>query len=783
MESCRTAATVTACLGLILGGCAETDDVMHIVGPGDPPEIDPDQTLERLRQLRQTFYWSKKLGSWKQSIKTSESTDPWHDDMPATVQALEETGQNFYIYFVESEVDWLNFLELLEAAKCTDLEVFAATDRPKNWVEKNIWFDETDFGSWTDSTKGQTPEDCDCTGYSDYLDRYQCDVVCIEAWLEAWKNAAAFLSELSLKYPNLVGFVIDDFGGFVESADYPSCLFGDRLSAAQVGEIQTAAHSVNKDFEFWPTMYYTNFGRTIGEGYILGANYGVRLIEPEEMSVTLSFDVTDTPSRAYLRFFHNDTIGDCEIYHVYKRVEVNGHSMSQSVAGNQMVEYFRHDIAGLLQSGENTIRLVLDPEELWDDDDLGQVHNGCESMFWRIWDVSLELWSLKWVGIYPSYTVKNATFTESYNTSPYGSWTGGCSGAGFGDGTISTSDSRGYFADCDTLLASLDGLQAGRLIAAPNRDYLIHDVVDGIVAPWYMPDEVAFTVTPCSNGTAWPFSVDLEIYYAVLQATKSHLNGKKLMALHRGMKTVNDSVSLEGLEDDHDTDLNILSQQIEIASSVADYTGLWNAPIGLHFVEDQLGVFAWHPPEGASKGDPYTFNGAEYGLMAYWPGRQSRLSGWYQRWVSTDALAADYAGGIITISVADTVDAGSTGALIKSIYARSSAYPEDDSIGYAYYEKDVAQHDSTVVDSLTIPVGSEPIVLSVELVGVAASDAKVYFSVTDASGFNLTGDPLTKYKYWKFESGVRDKDVVETYEVERDTYLNIREDSVPFLFR
>ena len=85
--------------------------------------------------------------------------------------------------------------------------------------------------------------------------------------------------------------------------------------------------------------------------------------------------------------------------------------------------------------------------------------------------------------------------------------------------------------------------------------------------------------------------------------------------------------------------------------------------------------------------------------------------------------------------------------------------------------------------SLTIPVGSEPIVLSVELVGVAASDAKVYFSVTDASGFNLAGDPLTIYKYWKFESGVRDEDVVETYEVERDTYLNIREDSVPFSFR
>ena len=62
------------------------------------------------------------------------------------------------------------------------------------------------------------------------------------AWLDAWCRAAEILSALSDCHPNLVGFLIDDFSGFVESADQPQCMFGRKLSRADVQSIVFPSH-------------------------------------------------------------------------------------------------------------------------------------------------------------------------------------------------------------------------------------------------------------------------------------------------------------------------------------------------------------------------------------------------------------------------------------------------------------------------------------------------------------------------------------------------------------
>src|SRR6185503_10625190 len=236
---------------------------------------------------------------------------------------------NFCIYPIDEDLDWQDLTNLLQVAKGTQLRIFGAIKSPhlgggangeNRWFFHNYSENVTNGNSFTNTA---LPDECDIADYTDYAGYHDCQQDVILQWLDAWKNAARSLSSLSLEYTNLVGYVINDFDGYVESVDEPSCLFGNKLTKDQVREIGEAAHAANTNFQFWPTCYYNYFGRVIGHGYVLGANYGVNLFTDDEIWVELSFDLDTTPLWAWLEFFHAETVDDCHAESVYKQVFVN----------------------------------------------------------------------------------------------------------------------------------------------------------------------------------------------------------------------------------------------------------------------------------------------------------------------------------------------------------------------------------------------------------------------------------------------------------------------------
>ena len=157
----------------------------------------------------------QRLGSWGQAVKLTGTGNDWDDDdLPLTVEALNGTNQNLYIYTIDTQSDWENFLKLLDAVSDSDIKLFAAMQSPTDGatVTKNRW-----------GVKGLKPISC---AQTNDLSPWQCERDIVVAWLDAWCRAAEILSALSDCHPNLVGFLIDDFSGFVESADQPQCMFG-----------------------------------------------------------------------------------------------------------------------------------------------------------------------------------------------------------------------------------------------------------------------------------------------------------------------------------------------------------------------------------------------------------------------------------------------------------------------------------------------------------------------------------------------------------------------------
>jgi len=282
------------------------------------------------------------FGSWTQVVKSSTwPTDADKDDPVGTVGALHATGQAFIVYNIDSWEQWNDFLALVRVAAASKppIQVYAAVDAPHLLA--------ADMSRWFEAA-GVDPIDmphpgCDSPDYHDPA-TYDKQHECLEHWLAAWKAAATEVSSQSLSYPNIKGFVINDFDGYVESLDFPACRFGDRLTHAEVSDIQQSVKSMNPDLGFWPVCYPHNFGRVIGDGYLIGVNYGVHIFKGDEMSVTLSFYVGRTlPVSANLHFLHADTVTttesetDCYASSTYKEVVINDATAiwSESVAGDQ----------------------------------------------------------------------------------------------------------------------------------------------------------------------------------------------------------------------------------------------------------------------------------------------------------------------------------------------------------------------------------------------------------------------------------------------------------------
>lgn len=126
------------------------------------------------------------LGNYHDFVKRSGIS--WKDDIPSLVQSLKDTGQNFYGYnaYDGNTTDptaghfWPQFLELLQETEGTGIDIFAVAPPPHTTYSVNRW------GVDANSS--------------------------INDWKTAWIAAATEFSTLSVQYPHLAGFTIDDFG-------------------------------------------------------------------------------------------------------------------------------------------------------------------------------------------------------------------------------------------------------------------------------------------------------------------------------------------------------------------------------------------------------------------------------------------------------------------------------------------------------------------------------------------------------------------------------------------
>src|SRR5438552_905588 len=154
------------------------------------------------------------LGSWQQTVKKGDGGE--EDDPLSTIEALRMTKQNFYIYSIDTDTQWLRLTPLLKAACGGKIKIFAAMNSPYQDNSRSRWFGS----SGVPVTPAATYEEVEWQSNRDNM----------LIWLDAWVTAATALSHLSLGYPDtLVGFVINDFEAWIESADYPAGMDGTRL--------------------------------------------------------------------------------------------------------------------------------------------------------------------------------------------------------------------------------------------------------------------------------------------------------------------------------------------------------------------------------------------------------------------------------------------------------------------------------------------------------------------------------------------------------------------------
>src|SRR5690349_12174726 len=84
------------------------------------------------------------LGSWGETIKEHHAWD--EDDPVSTIEALERTKQNFYVYNIDTDTKWDCLPNLLKAAHGTKIKIYAAMNSPLQDDELNRWFDTNHDG-------------------------------------------------------------------------------------------------------------------------------------------------------------------------------------------------------------------------------------------------------------------------------------------------------------------------------------------------------------------------------------------------------------------------------------------------------------------------------------------------------------------------------------------------------------------------------------------------------------------------------------------------------------
>jgi hypothetical protein len=149
------------------------------------------------------------LGDFAAEIRRPDG----HIDVPAMIGALQEMRANTYFYLIwHAETDWEDLPEFAAAAERAGIDV---------WVYLIPW--------------SETPVVKKSWGFSE---PFRTDYV---RWAEE-------VAKLSLRHPNIVGYVIDDF--------YTNAIQPDRFSVSYVREMVETGRAINPRLKFYPLVYF-----------------------------------------------------------------------------------------------------------------------------------------------------------------------------------------------------------------------------------------------------------------------------------------------------------------------------------------------------------------------------------------------------------------------------------------------------------------------------------------------------------------------------------------------
>jgi hypothetical protein len=546
-------------------------------------------------------------------------------------------------------------------------------------------------------------------------------------WLDAWEAAAATLSKLSLEHKdNLVGFAINDFEGYVESADFPAGMDATKLSRSDIKRIYDACHGANPAFGFYPVWTFPALGRSICRGLILGVNYGVRFQSGDSMIVEYNVPLLPDPVASRLTFFQHT---GSERYGVYRSVRVNGvpawpapgaKEIPLNNTGRPEVEHT--SLALKLHSGMNRIQIRIDSETFT---------NGCGKVdLWYVWDVKLQYWmagSKRPIDVELLPRFETTPSSTLYYANP------GCMGDLFdefpkdasGNVELHNDDYRcvhkGVFGVPHLSDDPIKGRMARRLICAPNDSYLLEGMIDGILP--YVSDTVLY-----GDSDALDPSHQID---RLLSDTKAELGNALLIPMHTAMTNV-------------PINPNVLVHRLRVSAEATGAAGVYRFPLGMCFMDlpDRRGIFAPYDPGQ---------------LTLQWPTDQNPLPGWFQEWVHVPPPTTTVE---MTVDIHDSRNAvtGDQGNLLKTVKGGglTSAYEVD-----PFTDDD---GDGDPVDWVTIPpAGSllssvaDPVRVGLRSSGSVPVNTKVYAVAHDSSGTEI---PATQ---WKFKSGVTDPNTLAIY--------------------
>lgn len=274
-----------------------------------------------------------------------------------------------------------------------------------------------------------------------------------------WSAAAIELSAVSRRYPNLMGWTIDDFAAYNNN----------RVSytAGQVRGMVSSGRRWNPSFQFFPTHYVGAALTNAIPSTRIGFSYNFPTIANEFVEATLKFKMPSSlPTRANIHFLHSDEYKDTAFPNVMKTMKLNGKEIfSDNFQDDERVEATSANIQSKLVSGTNYLQMYVSSsgvtnqyiDRVWSVGDIRIVTNASE-LHYR--DISRE-----------NKRLTSPTFNRNNNIA----YSASCCARWRGRAVSETNEAYRYVAECPrTILVYSNhtgALQArlGTVFAGYNR--------------------------------------------------------------------------------------------------------------------------------------------------------------------------------------------------------------------------------------------------------------------------------------------------------------------------